>query len=396
MPRNFFSRKQVVEDDDDDDEQQQVPRGQASDEDDDENRRHVSQTQASDADDDDDDNQRGQQADDDDDQDNSSNVRHGQQLDEDEDQDDTSNVRHGQQDEDDEDDVQKAGRTENDSEDEDRHYRQQSHDDDASPPPSPAPQKDDDEDDGQSPAATGTQNINLNINLNLDHSDLHDGGTLFSKKLLAQLFSGPGDHDPHEQELGAHEVEHEHVEKSEDEEWTIVELKAEDATGGTIYLKAKLDSGADDNFMSFDIYQVTGLDFTPYEGPEGPPSFTTGGGEETEPIGTVKLAYTAGVKPQRFVETFQVLEGLPHDVIIGKPLMTNAHMIMVNPNFAHPPEHKRLCLLELPKKDSDSKAKALAFQKQRAAEQRAAYEAKIRAQEGAAPKARKKGLFGRH
>ena len=45
------------------------------------------------------------------------------------------------------------------------------------------------------------------------------------------------------------------------------------------------------------------------------------------------------------------MEGLPHDVIIGKPLMTNAHMIMVDPNFAHPPEHKKLCLLELPPKD---------------------------------------------
>lgn len=64
----------------------------------------------------------------------------------------------------------------------------------------------------------------------------------------------------------------------------------------------------------------------------------------------VKLAYTAGIKPQKFVETFQVLEGLPHDVIIGKPLMTTAHMIMVDPNFAHPPEHKKLALLELPPK----------------------------------------------
>lgn len=95
--------------------------------------------------------------------------------------------------------------------------------------------------------------------------------------------------------------------------------------------------------------------------------------------------------------------------------MTNAHMIMVNPNFAHSPESKKLCLLELPQKDkgenttivrppteeadaaqSASKAKAVAFQQQRAAEQKAAYEAKIRAQEAAAPKAHKRGLFGRH
>ena len=43
----------------------------------------------------------------------------------------------------------------------------------------------------------------------------------------------------------------------------------------------------------------------------------------------------------------------------------------------------------------DSKAKALAFQKQRAAEQAAAYEAKIKAQEAAAPKSGKKHLFDR-
>ena len=42
----------------------------------------------------------------------------------------------------------------------------------------------------------------------------------------------------------------------------------------------------------------------------------------------------------------------------------------------------------------DSKAKAIAFQKQRAAELKAAYDAKIKAQEAAAPKSRKKHLFG--
>ena len=76
-----------------------------------------------------------------------------------------------------------------------------------------------------------------------------------------------------------------------------------------------------------------------------------GGGQESEPLGTVRLEYTAGIKPQKFIETFQVMEGLPHDVIIGKPLMTTAHMMMVNPNFANPPEHKALCLMELPPKD---------------------------------------------
>lgn len=95
---------------------------------------------------------------------------------------------------------------------------------------------------------------------------------------------------------------------------------------------------------------LTGLDFTAYEGPEGPPSFTMGGGQQSQPLGTVRLEYTAGKKPQKFIETFQVLEGLPHDVIIGKPLMTRAHMMMVNPNFANPPDHPALLLLErLPK-----------------------------------------------
>ena len=42
----------------------------------------------------------------------------------------------------------------------------------------------------------------------------------------------------------------------------------------------------------------------------------------------------------------------------------------------------------------DSKAKAIAFQKQRAAELQAAYDAKTKAKEAAAPKSRKKHLFG--
>lgn len=122
-----------------------------------------------------------------------------------------------------------------------------------------------------------------------------------------------------------------------------------------------------------------------------------GGGQQSQPSGTVRLEYTAGKKPQKFIETFQVLEGLPHDVVIGKPLMTAAHMMMVNPNFANPPDHPALCLMELRPKDkgkvirkcnntnanphnTDSKAKAEAFQKQRVAEQAAAYEAKLKAQ----------------
>ena len=76
-----------------------------------------------------------------------------------------------------------------------------------------------------------------------------------------------------------------------------------------------------------------------------------GGGQQSQPLGTVRLEYTAGKNPQKFIETFQVLEGLAHDVIIGKPLMTAAHMMMVNPNFANPPNHPALCLMELRPKD---------------------------------------------
>ena len=43
----------------------------------------------------------------------------------------------------------------------------------------------------------------------------------------------------------------------------------------------------------------------------------------------------------------------------------------------------------------DSRAKAIAFQKQRAAEQQAAYEAKMKKQETAASKSGKEGLFGK-
>ena len=103
-------------------------------------------------------------------------------------------------------------------------------------------------------------NDNRDDNLagDLENSDLHEGGIIFSKKLLAQLFSGPGEHDPQEEEVPMDQIEHEHAHTAASGEWTIVELKTQDAKGATIYLKAKLDSGADDNFMSSDICEVTG------------------------------------------------------------------------------------------------------------------------------------------
>ena len=121
-------------------------------------------------------------------------------------------------------------------------------------------QDNDNRDDGQKAPESSDLNINFNINLagDLENSDLHEGGIIFSKKLLAQLFSGPGEHDPQEEEVPMHQIEHEHADTAASGEWTIVELKTRDAKGATIYLKAKLDSGADDNFMSADICEVTG------------------------------------------------------------------------------------------------------------------------------------------
>ena len=122
-----------------------------------------------------------------------------------------------------------------------------------------------------------------------------------------------------------------------------------------------------------------------------------GDGQQSQPLGTVRLEYTADKTPEKFIETFQVSEGLPHDVIIDKPLMTAAHMMMVNPNYANPPSHPALCLMLLGPKnkgrvirncnntnakthDTASRAKAEAFQKQRAAEQAAEHRAKLEAQ----------------
>ena len=121
-------------------------------------------------------------------------------------------------------------------------------------------QDNDNRDDGQKAPESSDVNINSNINLagDLENSDLHKGGIIFSKKLLAQLFSGPGEHDPQEEEVPMDQIEHEHAHTAASGEWTIVELKTQDAKGATIYLKAKLDSGADDNFMSSDICEVTG------------------------------------------------------------------------------------------------------------------------------------------
>ena len=71
-----------------------------------------------------------------------------------------------------------------------------------------------------------------------------------------------------------------------------------------------------------------------------------GGGKESQPLGTVDLEYTAGIQSQKCIETFQVLEGLPHDVIFGKPLMTAAHTMMVNPKVANTTKHGAVCLME--------------------------------------------------
>ena len=154
------------------------------------------------------------------------------------------------------------------------------------------------------------------------------------------------------------------------------------------------------HFFYIYIYHVDGTRLTLYRSGKSDPMkalLTMGDGQQSQPLGTVRLEYTAGKAPQKFIETFQVSEGLPHDVIIGKPLLTAAHMMMVNPNFANPPNHPALCVLALPPKDKGkvmrkcnntnakphntaSRAKAEALQKQRAAEQAAEYRAKLKAQ----------------
>ena len=193
--------------------------------------------------------------------------RSGSQQNDEDDYDDYINAsqkgqpQDGEDDEDDEDDDD----DDNDDDDDQREEASQQQDDnkDAGNIQRGLHQADDnnnDDDDRQKPPKSSSMNINLNGNfdLHLEDSDLHEGGIMFSKKLLVQLFSGPGEHDPNEQEVPVHQVQHEHLETADSGEWTIVELKAQDGKGVTTYLKAKLDSGSDENFMSRDIYKVTG------------------------------------------------------------------------------------------------------------------------------------------
>ena len=111
-----------------------------------------------------------------------------------------------------------------------------------------------------------------------------------------------------------------------------------------------MDTGADSNVMSLDIAEMTGLEIQFYEGPEAP-SFTVGSGAGASPMGTVHLTYTAGTAAKQYTQSFEVLEGLPHDVILGAPFLVQAHAITINPDFAHPPSHPDFLLLELGPKD---------------------------------------------
>ncbi|KAL8836806.1 MAG: hypothetical protein Q9170_002767 [Blastenia crenularia] len=304
----------------------------------------------------------------DDDDDEPVNRRQPQDNDEEDEDEIPRHQQHTRQDDDEDEEPQPRGRAQEDDEDDDAPLQRQ---------PKGKQSKSYDEDDEEEEEGTTTKpstvNVNFNISLNSDNSDLHEGGTMFTKKLLAELFSG---HEEDDEPLGAHQIEHEHVDSHAQGDWSIVELKTENAEGDTIYLKAKMDTGADDNVMSYDIYQLTGLEFTAYEGPEAPFSFTTGGGESIDPLGVVELECEAGIKPENFTAAFQVIEGLPHedfDVLIGKPLMEKAHMLMVNPNFAHPAHHKNLCLMAVGPKSSASKSTAAAFVKQRQDERAKAY-----------------------
>ena len=237
-------RYQKHQQDDEDDENDSTPSYQQS----------IQQTREQDDDDDDQRQQTQQQDDDDDDDDTKGQHWQKARRDEDEDEYDGRQVPVAQQKEDDDDD---------DDEDKQAPLQNQPDDDDdgpiPSPPDDPPPEDDDDQEDGQTGAKSSDVNINLNINLGgLGNADLHDGGVIFSKKLLAQLFSGPGEHDPEEEEVAVHNISHDHVETADSGDWTVVELQAQDANGGTLYMKAKLDSGADDNFMSWDMYEITG------------------------------------------------------------------------------------------------------------------------------------------
>lgn len=195
------------------------------------------------------------QQDDDDDDDQQPDQQTQQQDDEDDDNNDSDDQRDQTQQQ------QQGDEDEDDDDNNDTNARGRGvHDDDDDDDDEKGDDDDDDDDDEQKASKSSNVNINFNIKLggDLEDSELHEGGIMFSKKLLAQLFSGPGEHDPNEKEVPAHQIQHEHVETADSGEWTIVELKTRDAKGATMYLKAKLDSGADDNFMSFDIYEVTG------------------------------------------------------------------------------------------------------------------------------------------
>lgn len=216
-------QQQGVEENDDDDNNYANVRGlgsQQNDEDDYDDYNNASQ-QGQPQDDEDDD--------DDDDDDDDQGVEASQQQDDDK---DAANIRKGlhQADDDDNDQGQPKAQDENNNEDR------------------PKPPK----------SSSVNINVSGNFDLHLEDSDLHEGGIMFSKKLLVQLFTGPGEHDSGELEVPVHQVQHEHLETADSGEWTIVELKAQDRKGATTYLKAKLDSGSDDNFMSVDIYKVTG------------------------------------------------------------------------------------------------------------------------------------------
>ena len=68
----------------------------------------------------------------------------------------------------------------------------------------------DDEDEDGNPSAKRSLNVNFNLNLSdLGNDDQHQGGIIFSKKLLASLFTG---YAPDKPEKGVHEADHEHVE----------------------------------------------------------------------------------------------------------------------------------------------------------------------------------------
>lgn len=83
--------------------------------------------------------------------------------------------------------------------------------------------------------------------------------------------------------------------------------------GQVFQLEAKMDTGADLNFMNAAAARGHQIDYDIMEGPEMP-SATVGSGGHVSPDGIATVKYTAGVHQKTYTEDFYISEGVPHDV----------------------------------------------------------------------------------